>query len=349
MSGLSVKELRAALKAASINYDGCVEKSDLIALFEKHNLSGAAASTTETEQPAVEIVDAPATAAPATAVPDAAEWAQMSAAKLKKLLVQHGVSVEGCFEKADFLERAEKELGKGASWRRTRMAVRWAGSRKSTRRRANPSSLQSVSSRRRWRRRSDASARRDARPPRPLRRPRSHHRLALIPGGWLICLACVVADVYATPLVGALTRRRRLLARSSRRIGAAAASVRPTITSIVVWKAPGTNNPNEPDMVDEKGVCWKLKVSGGGGARDSPDYTWVQLKGVEPPPKDTKYKRATPQEVQRTGAARADSAALNYTGGTAAIASASAAATAEQSSEAAEEAAARMRAARDID
>ena len=348
MSGLSVKELRAALKAASINYDGCVEKSDLIALFEKHNLSGAAASTTETEQPAVEIVDAPATAAPATAVPDAAEWAQMSAAKLKKLLVQHGVSVEGCFEKADFLERAEKELGKGASasdedgGAMGRLKKEHASARESelAAKRELAAKMEAEERREREERRAAAKAAEEAEKPPP-------------PGvdpGWLVdmfgvrrgrCIRDSSCWRFDPPpptagkvLASNWCRRCKRSADDHEHCG---------------LKAPGTNNPNEPDMVDEKGVCWKLKVSGGGGARDSPDYTWVQLKGVEPPPKDTKYKRATPQEVQRTGAARADSAALNYTGGTAAIASASAAATAEQSSEAAEEAAARMRAARDID
>ena len=108
MSEFSVKELRARLAAASIDTSACVEKADLLKLFEQH-IAAVATTPGVSEEAAPAAAPSPSTAAAATAM---SEWEELSTLKLKKLLLSHGISTDGCAERADFLEVAERHRSK---------------------------------------------------------------------------------------------------------------------------------------------------------------------------------------------------------------------------------------------
>jgi hypothetical protein len=97
---LSVKELRALLRASNISTDGCCEKSDLVALADEQLPVSAEATL-------------PAAPAASTANSDLAEsaapdWSMLCTRELRKFLVERGIGIEGCCERGDFLERAEQ-------------------------------------------------------------------------------------------------------------------------------------------------------------------------------------------------------------------------------------------------
>ena len=107
---LSVKELRARLATANVSTEGCVEKADLLRLYEQtvaKSGSSAAADpmpdvsdcpppTTTTTTASFEAAPAAAAAPTDTSAAGAAAWEELSTLNLKKLLRSHGISTDGC-------------------------------------------------------------------------------------------------------------------------------------------------------------------------------------------------------------------------------------------------------------
>ena len=274
----------------------------------------------------------------------------MSTKELKRHLVGLGVSVDGCFEHSDFLELAERTSRAAPS------AAAGAG-------------CQSESATDRLRReREDALAAKRALAEKQLeveRREREakrdaakveEERKATRPadGGYVV-------DMFGVKR-GASTRDStcwrfdpppltagRVLASNNCRTCKHSANDHEDFGP----KA----HPDEPDLVDERGYCYRRKVSGGGGAHDSATYTFELMVGVTAPPRQSRT-RLNPVAT-RTGAASPASATLTATPAEdtgraaqeppAASAAAAAAAAAAAEAEAAAALAARMRAARDID
>jgi hypothetical protein len=321
MAELSVKELRAALKQANVAYDGCVEKSDLIALFQKHNLS---AGSSAAAAPAVDVSEATPEAPPS--------WAGMSTKELKKLLTSRGVSVEGCFEHADFVERAEQQLAGSSICASSSDGGAMGQLRREneTRREEELKAKRALAAKQEALERRDREAKRAA--------ALQEEAVEVKPtgdGGWVVDMfgvrrgACTRDGSCWRFDPPPLTAGRVLGSNTCRRCNKKADDHEHCGSKAV-------GKPNEPDMVDEFGRCYKLRVSGGGGAHDSATYTYELMPGVEPPPKDERFKKKLAPVAMRTGAAPSAP--------TATITANNKAAEAEAAAQAA-----RLRAAREID
>ena len=117
MEDLSVKELRTRLKAASISTDGCIEKADLLSLYRKHMAQAPGSCDSDRVSAAADISDASGETAdvsdasaekrvePSTSHSWEATLA-LPTRDLKQLLKSHDISIAGCLEHADFVERA---------------------------------------------------------------------------------------------------------------------------------------------------------------------------------------------------------------------------------------------------
>ena len=110
---LSVKDRRAKLAHAGISTDECVEKVHMLELCQQqtgctrtasHSSAGSCAALTAPAAPAAPEASA---AAPAPAPPPA-WWEDISTINLKKLLLSINISMDGCAERADLVELAEK-------------------------------------------------------------------------------------------------------------------------------------------------------------------------------------------------------------------------------------------------
>ena len=106
VESLSVKELRSLLRRAEIDTSGCIDKADLRALAAAMTPSALDAARSAPEPAAVAPEAAVRAVEPSPPKEEAAFWSSMSAGELKKLLRASGVSVDGCLDRADLLERA---------------------------------------------------------------------------------------------------------------------------------------------------------------------------------------------------------------------------------------------------
>ena len=63
----------------------------------------------------------------------------------------------------------------------------------------------------------------------------------------------------------------------------------------------GSKGAEEPDLVDERGRCFRIRMLGGGGVHDAPQLQVELMAGAEPPPRPARKVSV----AARTGAASA--------------------------------------------
>ena len=344
---LSVKELRSALKQANVSYDGCIEKSEFVALYVTHKLGAAQASPSPPLPPAVVDISEASTT----------PFKEMTSKQLKQHLVSRGISVDGCFEHVDFLERAERAASdrESSSQQQKQDSVvdrqRCEREEQLAAKRALADQQVAAERAEREKKREAARASAEADTTRIARPADGFCGYVVDMFGVRRGASCRDANCWRfdpPPLTAG-----RVLASSVCRTCGHSADAHEDYGA--------KKEQDEPDFVDEHGQCFRQRVEGGAGVRDSATYTYFLMKGVEPPPRDEllRHVRAKAPLANRTGAATATAtiaAAAATASSTASATRASAQApqaqpTATAAAAEAEAAAlaARLRAARDVD
>ncbi len=109
-AGLNVKDLKALLETNGIDYRGCVEKSELIALAKQHGLDGCPSSSTSSlplnSQPTSPQQQQQQHDNNLHTVQEKKNW---GVREIKELLAHAHIDYRGCLEKQEFIQLAIKE------------------------------------------------------------------------------------------------------------------------------------------------------------------------------------------------------------------------------------------------
>ena len=300
---LSIKQLRAALANASVSTEDCVTKLETPA-------PALPISPPETPAPTLPMspppVSQPQPQAPTADTVSCDALLKLTARELKQMLTAHGISVDGCCERADFLSLAQEHYGR----------LHGHGVETS----ASPAGSSQVRDQRLDQ--SAAQARRDAlnklaesqiaseRQEREERAREREERLAAqereaklpsyIPGVRKSSATPTALSREAGYQVDIMGAKRGACRKDSRcsRFEPPPPTPGNVLGGLICQRivANGTRcghhandhdhlghlQPGEPDLVDEKGRAFKIRMLGGGGAHDAPE-----LK-IEPMP-DYKY------------------------------------------------------------